>query len=99
MLLDKIHLQKYIYLLGLFVSNQIDISSFEDLFLKIRREDNYWLSGLFNNKIGKVLDSLFLDVDEYTPDCLFDPNNKFTINETELKKRASESLNTLKKII
>jgi hypothetical protein len=94
-LLDKIHLQKYIYLLNLFVSNQIDVSMFEDLFLQIRREDNYWLSGLFNKEIEKVLDTLFLDIDEYTTDDLFNPNDKFSINETELRKRASEALNKL----
>ncbi|MDX2246330.1 MAG: colicin immunity domain-containing protein [Bacteroidia bacterium] len=94
-LLDKIHLQKYIYLLSLFHSEKIETALFENLFLQIRREDNYWLSGKFHENVSKVLDTFFLDVDAYNPDELFDLNDKFNINEVDLKKRASETLKKL----
>ena len=95
-LLDKIHIQKYIYLLNLFVTNQIDTTIFEYHFLKIRREDNYWLEGQFCDQISRILDSFFLCVDEYNPDSLFDPEDKFNINETYLKNRSNDVLVELK---
>jgi hypothetical protein len=94
-LIDKIHLQKYIYLLSLFINNEIEPSVFEHLFLQIRREDNYWLKGQFNERVSKILDTFFLDVDSYNPNDLFDPEDPFNINEIELKKRANETLDKL----
>jgi hypothetical protein len=98
-LLDKIHLQKYIYLLNLFVKRQIDASMFETLFLAIRREDNYWLSGKFSVQVSKILDTFFLDLDEYVSDDLFDPNDQFNINEIELRKRTKETLAKLMELV
>jgi len=98
-ILDKVHLQKYVYLLFLFTSEQMDASAFESLFLQIRREDHYWLNGLFNERIEKILDTFFLDIDEYVPIDLYDPNDKFNINEEELRKRSKETLTTLKNIL
>lgn len=94
-LIDKIHLQKYIYLLSLFINNDIEPSVFGHLFLQIRREDNYWLKGQFNEWVSKILDTFFLDVDSYNPNDLFDPEDPFNINEIELKKRANETLDKL----
>eukprot|EP01132_Coremiostelium_polycephalum_P005883 gene5883-7323_t len=74
--------------LCLLASDKIDPSDFETAFLQIRRDDSYLLSGLFNKKILKILDTFFLDLDEYNPEELFDSNDKFNINENELKKRA-----------
>lgn len=93
--IDKIHLQKYIYLLKLFVTNQVETTIFEKLFLTIRRDDNYWLDGSFNESVSKILDTFFLDIDAYNPHELFDANDDFNINEIELKKRANETLNKL----
>lgn len=98
-LIDKTHLQKYFYLLSLFINKQIDISTFEDLFLQIRRDDGYWLSGQFDERVSKILDALFLDVSDYSPDGLFDPNDQFNINETEMRRRSSETLLKLKELI
>lgn len=89
-ILDKIHLQKYIYLLSLFVSRDIQASEFETLFLKIRREDPYLMNGLFNDKAGTLLGTFFLDVDEFTSDELYDPSDAFNINEVEFRKRAED---------
>jgi len=97
-ILDKVHLQKYIYVIDLFMSKQIEASDFENLFLQIRREDNYWFSGLFDEKAEKVLNTLFLDISDYAPDSLFDPNDSFDINENTLRERARiafDKLNTL----
>jgi len=98
-LLDKVQVQKYIYMLELLVSKQIEITIFENLFLQIRREDTYWMSDIFDRRVGKILDTFFLDVDAYNPNELFDPNDKFNINETELRKRATETLIKLKELI
>lgn len=97
-LLDKIHLQKYIYLLSLFVSEEIEAVDFEKLFLGVRREDGYWLSGKFDNHVSKILDAFFLDVDEYNPNGLFNPKDEFNINEVDLRKRAGETLSNLKNL-
>lgn len=98
-LLDKIHLQKYIYLLTLFVAKEIEVSVFEKIFLNIRREDDYWMSGHLNEQASKILDTFFLDVDEYSPDILFDSNDNFNISEVELNKRAKETLEKLSALI
>ena len=94
-ILDRIHLQQYIYLIGLFCSKKMDTPDFERLFLQIRREDNYWLSGSINETIEKILNFFFLDVDEYNPANLFDKNDAFNIDESELRKRASDTLKQL----
>jgi hypothetical protein len=97
--LDKIHLQKYIYLLNLFVSKQIEATLFEDLFLQIRREDPYWLNGILNENASKILDSFFLDIDSFNPDELFDSSDDFNINKEELYKRANETLGKLMNLL
>ena len=98
-LLDKIHLQKYIYMISLFVSQKISASDFEIFFLQIRNEDNYWLSNSFDKKIGKLLDTFFLDISDYTPDDLYDPNDPNDINEVELRKRAKDILEVFHRIV
>ena len=95
-IIEQIHLQKYIYLLNLFIEKHIEITLFENIFLKIRSEDNFWLEGYFTKDVSKVLDAFFLDVDEYCPVNLYDPSDKFNINEVELRKRAMNTLNRLK---
>ena len=98
-LLDKVQVQKYIYIIELFVLNQIEGNIFDDLYIQIRRDDSYWMSGAFDRRIEEILSTFFLDIDEYAPDELFDPNDKFNINEAELRKRANEVLIKLKKLI
>lgn len=97
-LIDKVYLQKYIYLMTLFVSKEINAPVFEELFLQIRREDTYWFSGLFHKDIGEILDSFFLDVDEYLPEELYDPLDTFNIDEEELMNKAKQTLIKLKEI-
>jgi hypothetical protein len=97
-LLDCIHLQKYTYLISLFISNKVETSVFEQIFLQIRREDTYWMAGMFNEAISKLLDTFFLDIDEYVPTPLFSPEDKFSIDEKELRERAVILNNKLAKI-
>jgi len=86
---DKIHLKKYIELITQFLNKQISAKDFETRFLNERREDKYWMSGLFNKDVGQILDTLFLDIDEFTSDELFLENNLYAINEAELRKRTA----------
>jgi hypothetical protein len=102
-LLDKIHLQKYLYLLSLLCSGKIEVSEFEQVFLKIKSQDEYWLSDMFDERVGKVLDTLYLDIRDYSLDYLYDPNdfvnvNLISFNEGELRNRAKEALRKLKDI-
>ena len=100
-LTDKIHLQKYLYLLSLLCSAKIEVPEFESVFISIRAQDEYWLSGEFDEKIEKVLDTLYLDVRDYSLDYLYDRKdivnvNLISFNEGEVKIRAEEALKKLK---
>jgi hypothetical protein len=94
-LIERIELQKYIYLLFLFVNKRLNADEFQDLFLRLRRTDNYWLSGGYSIKIGNLLDTFFLDVDEYTPEEEYLPNDAYMINFQIFKERASVLLKEL----
>jgi len=100
---DKIHLQKYLYLLSLLCSGKIEMAEFEQLFLEIKAQDQYWLSGMFDERIGKVLDTLYLDIRDYSLDYLYDPDdfvnvNLISFNEGELRTRAIAALRKLKSL-
>jgi len=98
-IMDRVCVQKYAYLIDLFLSNEITASVFDLCFIRIRRNDEYWLSGELDRRFSKILDTIFLDVDEYAPNELYDPNNKFNIDEVELKKRLEKHLIGLKTIL
>lgn len=100
---DKIHLQKYLYLLSLLCSAKIEVAEFEQVFLQIKAQDEYWQSGKFDERIGKVLDALYLDVRDYSMDYLYDRDdfinvNLIDFNENEVKIRANEALQKLQKL-
>ncbi|MEN5377912.1 colicin immunity domain-containing protein [Sphingobacterium kitahiroshimense] len=98
-LLDKINFQKYIYLIDVFLSNEITVSCFLQHFLQTRREDNYWLTSSFDDEVNSIMDSIFLDIDEYNPEELYDPSDGFNINEEELRIRLDNKVSLLKKLI
>ncbi|SEO88126.1 self-protective colicin-like immunity [Mucilaginibacter gossypiicola] len=98
-LTDKIHLEKYIELITQFLNKQISAKDFETRFLSERREDKYWMSGLFNKDVGQILDTLFLDIDEFTPDELYAENDLYAINEAELRSRTAFIFTKLEKYI
>lgn len=98
-LLDKINLQRYIYLIGIFLSDKVTASVFVEHFLQIRREDTYWLTSSFDDEVNYIMDSIFLDIDEYNPEELYDPNDKFNISESELRKRLDGKLSVLNSLI
>lgn len=95
---DNLNLQKYIYLLSLFIEKKIEALEFEKLFLQTRREDTYWLSGSFDIKTENILNELFLDIDEFTPPDLSDQNDQFSINEDELITRSKNAFTKLVEI-
>nr|WP_294875772.1 colicin immunity domain-containing protein [uncultured Pedobacter sp.] len=102
-LLDKIHLQKYLYLLSLLCSGKIEVPEFEQVFLQIKSQDEYWQSGKFDERIGKVLDTLYLDVRDYSLDYLYERDdfinvNLIDFNENEVKIRVREALQKLRKL-
>jgi hypothetical protein len=98
-LLDKINLQRYIYLISIFLSDKITASVFVEYFLQIRREDTYWMTSSFDDEVIRIMDAIFLDIDEYNPEELYDPNDKFNINENELRMRLDSKLSVLNRLI
>lgn len=98
-ILDKINLQKYIYMISIFLSGEISASVFLECFLQIRREDKYWMISSFDEKINRIMDSIFLDLDEYNPEEFYDPNDQFNINEDELKTRLGVKVSILNELI
>lgn len=98
-LLDKINLQRYIYLISIFLSHKIAASVFVEHFLQIRREDTYWLTSSFDAEVNHIMDEIFLNIDEYNPEELYDPNDNFNISENELRKRLDSKLSVLNMLI
>lgn|GEM_PF-803321 len=102
-LLDKIHLQKYLHLFSMLNSGKIEIAEFEQLFLEIKSQDEYGQLGKFDERIGKVLDTLYLDIRDYSLAYLYDPDdfvnvNLINFNECELIRRAKEAFKKLQKL-
>jgi len=91
-ILDRVCVQKYVYLIDLILSAAI----FDLCFIQVRRKDEYWLTGELDERFSEILNTTFLDVDEYAPSELYDPNSKFNIDETELKNRLEKHLIRLK---
>lgn len=96
---ENTNFQKYLDLIRGFLSNEITASVFETRFLQLRREDSQWMKSGFYHKAYRILDTLFLDVDEYVPDELYDLRDQFNINESELRKRLSAHLILLEQIL
>jgi len=65
---ENTNFQKYLDLIRGFLSNEITASVFETRFLQLRREDSLWIKSGFDHKAYRILDTLFLEVDEYVPD-------------------------------
>ncbi|WP_223577872.1 colicin immunity domain-containing protein [Sphingobacterium sp. GVS05A] len=97
--MEKIQLRKYLYLLRAFLNNEIAVLVFETSFLQLRREDIHWMASVSDNGIYRILDTLFLDVDEYAPDELYDERDQFNISESELKRRLGAHLVLLEELI
>jgi len=93
-LLDKIHVQKYIYLLSVFVSGNVDFSLFENMFMQIRKEDNYLRSGQLNEKASRILAAVLLDVAGYRS-RISGGASLFSIDGIEVKQRTKQALEQL----
>jgi len=98
-IMDKIQLQKYIYLISQFLLGKIEGADFEKLFFQVRREDPYLMESKFSPEVGKILDTFTLDANDYTIPELYDPNDKYDIDEEEFKKRAKKTLEILESFI
>lgn len=96
---DKLNLQKYTYLISSFLSNKITASFFEEYFLSVRREDKYWLTSSFDENVNSIMDTIFLDISDYNPEELYDPDDKINIDEIELRRRLGEKLSILNRLI
>ena len=96
---DKVHLQKYIFLISVFLSNKITAATFVEYFLQIRREDRYWMTSSFDDDVNRIMDAMFLDICEYNPEEFYDPDDKFNINENELRRRLRDKLSVLNRLI
>lgn len=96
---DIINVQKYVQLIQDYLSHKIEATQFETTFLTLRRNDNYQKSGSVVKSIRRVLNTIFLDVDEYTPEELYDPDDQFNINEQELRVRLHDNLQKIESII
>ncbi|QQT29463.1 hypothetical protein I6I99_19250 [Sphingobacterium multivorum] len=96
---ENTNFQKYLDLIRGFLSKEITSSVFETRFLQLRREDSQWMKSFSDHKGYRILDTLFLDVDEYVPDELYDLRDQFNINELELRKRLSAHLILLEQIL
>lgn len=96
---DKINLQKYIYLISVYLKDEITSDDFVEFFLHLRREDSYWMSSSFDNRINFIMDTIFMDIDEYTPEELLDSENEYYIDERELRVRLQKQLDCLNEFI
>lgn len=76
---------------------------FEQVFLQIKSQDEYSQSGMFDERIAKILETLYLDIGAYPLDYLYDRNdfvnvNLISFNKAELKSRANEALRKLQNL-
>ena len=95
---DIVQIRPYLILLDQFVHSQIEAGDFEQKFLSMRRFDDYWMGGLFDERIGKLMDTFFLDVDAYAPTELLD-RELGDIDANEFRFCADKTLEEINKLI
>jgi len=79
-------LKKYISVITDFSKGEISVDEFERMYLKMVKEETF----IFNDKIFKVIGTLFSDVDAYCGDA--DLRDEDDIDEAQLKERAEIAL-------
>lgn len=82
-------LKKYISVITDFTSRKITVDEFEKKYLKMVKEETF----IFEDKIFKVLGTLFSDVDAYCGDI--DIRDEDDIDENQLLESAKIALNKL----
>lgn len=91
----KNELIKYLQTISDFVNDKISVQEFERKYLQMVKNETF----LFDEKISKIIETLFSDVDAYCGDpdiANYDTNDPFSdIDEMELKKRATDALKKL----
>lgn len=95
--LDEYFLQPYLFLINQYQEKQISAEDLAYVFFSIRRNDQYFMQGRFSVETQKLLDTLSLDMDAYTPPELFE-NNNHSINEATLQERIVLFLSAIKEI-
>lgn len=92
-------LVKYILLIEDFLNKERSTEEFERCYLAIVKDEKYMFTG--RDDIYHVIGELFGDIDAYCGDptiANYDSHDPFCdIDETELRKRAAEALEKLKK--
>lgn len=96
-ILDQYFLQPYLFLLNQYHEKLISAEEMAYLFFSIRRNDQHFMAGKFSTTTQKLLDTLSLDMDAYTPPELFD-DGLGCIDEEALQERIFLFLNAIKKI-
>jgi hypothetical protein len=95
--LDLLHIQSYLYLMRAFVAKNVSAKDFETIFLDLRRNDQYLMSGKLHIGFSNLLRVVFNAVDDYAPPELYDPLNKYDITEEEMRKIVTEVLGKFEK--
>jgi hypothetical protein len=96
---EQNNLLKYLTLIEQFINKQISALEFEQSFLSIHRNDDFY----YSEKAGIVLSTLFSDIDSFCGDtevANYNETDPFhDINESELRYRANIALKELKDLI
>jgi len=90
--MDKQQLKKYYNLIDSFLKKETCVDSFTEQYMNLFKNDNSHLGEFY-----EVLNNVFLDLDEYTPDAK--RGESFAIDEKKLRGRCEKSLELLKQRI
>jgi hypothetical protein len=97
--IDLVHIQPYLYLCTALLENKITAKEFETLFLDLRRNDQYYMTGRFNTGFANLIRVLFNAVDDYQPEELYDPTDKYDITEAALRQQVTNVMEKFRKKI
>lgn len=94
-IIDKVQANTYCYMLESLFKNELSADEFASFFCYYRANDNFWMNGIISDKLARILDAFFNDVDDYTPDELFVENEPYSIDKTEFLIRAKKTFESL----
>ncbi|GBF82202.1 colicin immunity domain-containing protein [Aphanothece sacrum] len=88
-------IENYQSMIQAFVDGRLPIQEFETQYLAAFKSQS---TGM-NPELFQLLDSLFSDVDAYSPDCLPEEETPFIISALSLYKQAAITLEKLNQIL
>lgn len=97
--IDMVHIQPYLYLCTALLENKITAKEFETIFLDLRRNDQHYMTGRFHTGFSNLIRVLFNAVDDYQPEDLYDPADKWNITEAELRNQVTIVMEKFRKKI